>query len=138
MAHPPDVNPVVTLDVEGEVLKPRKGPNPQLRDVEVVGEAQQAVVRVATDVIDGALDRLDESFGGTAWCAGDQLVDGGLNVIGGEPAQPDWLEVALTPRPRLARGPKCPPPKSIETAPKKPGWSPGWSPRAEDLAVADP
>ena len=60
------------------------------RDVEV-GEAQRAAVRVPSNVPQCALDGGDEASGDVGSCFGEEVVDSGLDVVSGEPAQPDGL-----------------------------------------------
>src|SRR3546814_10894799 len=79
------------LDVEDEVRESRQRPRAQLGHVELVGEAQRATERLASNTTECALDGVDEASGVASRCLGEEVVDGGLDVVGGKPAQSDWL-----------------------------------------------
>src|SRR3546814_6473543 len=79
------------LDVEDEVRESRQRPRAQLGHVELVGEAQRATERLASNTTECALDVVDEASGVASRCLGEEVVDGGLDVVGGKPAQSDWL-----------------------------------------------
>ena len=56
----PHVDLGVALDVHDEVGKSRHWPTPEVGDLEFVGEAERAVVRMPADVGDGSFDGPDK------------------------------------------------------------------------------
>jgi len=79
------------VDVEDEVRKTADRPCPKLRDVDVVREVERTAMRVTTDVDHGSLDGVDESTGEVVSCLGETVINGGVDVLDGEAAPPDWF-----------------------------------------------
>lgn len=88
---PPDVDLVNPLDVEDQEGESGERPRAQLGDVEVVGEAERSAVGVPAHVPQCVLNGSDEAPGDVRARFGEEMVDRGLDVVGGPPTQPDRL-----------------------------------------------
>lgn len=91
MQDAPDVDLAFPLDVEDEVWEPSEWPCAQLGEFELVGEPERPAVWVASDLLEGTLDGIDEATSDLPARHADVVIDDNLYVVGGQAAEPDRL-----------------------------------------------
>ena len=82
----PHVDTVGKLDIEDEVRETWKWPAPNVGGVELVGKTQGTVVWMSSDMCQRPLEGADEARSDVGACISERVVDGGIDVVGGEPA----------------------------------------------------